>query len=257
MGGPRLRHISGSTEDNATNINSSSDNHMESFRRIASRRFLHYPLIASLIGANMAQPRQAAAQDRPQMDVSAAQTLWTNVGTKLTAVRDTLAQMRSGGMPAQVTFSDRNMSELLELLGTNATALGIPITGTTREERFRSLNNWLNAGWNGRTALSGRTQDSPIDQAAFDELTFRLRLASASVQGDLVAQQASGGAVVVVPPPGTTGTARPLSGVIASPTADTLRTQHAQLLDDLALIGTNGRDEATKRRARTLRTQLN
>ncbi|MFN7991635.1 MAG: hypothetical protein U0R44_05755 [Candidatus Micrarchaeia archaeon] len=209
----------------------------------------------------MAQPRQATAQDQTGvMDVGAVQRLRGDLVTQLTAIRTTLAQMTRDGIPAQVGATDRDMRRLIDTLATNATALGIPVTGTTPEEKFRSLNEWLNATWRTRSGLSGRNRDSPLNEAALNELELRLNVALARPTSGAVADQVLAGlraapADTAQQPAPSVGGVTPQRTVTASP-GDAMRTQNAQLMADLQYIETNGATAAIKTRARQLRTQL-
>jgi hypothetical protein len=197
------------------------------------------------------------------VDVAAVQALWPTIGEKLNGVRDTLREQASQQMPVGVTYSDRNMTQLLEALATNATTLGIPISGTTREERFRSMNDWLNSSWRGRSGLTGRNRDSTIDQAAFDELLLRVRMAAIDVQADAAAQQ--GGGVVVPPQPQPQpqpqvvagGEQQRATGGAVPQTVDTMRADSVQILADLAIVAEHGRTEAVKRSARDHISRIN
>ncbi|MFH0884467.1 MAG: hypothetical protein V1861_02045 [Candidatus Micrarchaeota archaeon] len=225
--------------------------------------------------------REASAETR--MDARALETLRSNLVTQLTGIRTQFDTMRRNSIPPVVTYTDPSMTALLETLATNATALNIPITGTTREERFRSLNNWLNTAYRDRTALTGRNQDSAIDPAALEELTTRLTIAVAATAASAVAtavvptiapptsaapSSAAPGPVLPVPVPvpsgpAVTGGAREAgAAVAAAPTTETaapvpLRTQNAQLLADLEMISTWGRTAQIRTRASTLMRELN
>lgn len=194
------------------------------------------------------------------MDVGAVQRLRGDLVTQLTAIRTTLAQMTRDGIPAQVGATDRDMRRLIDTLATNATALGIPVTGTTPEEKFRSLNEWLNATWRTRSGLSGRNRDSPLNEAALNELELRLNVALARPTSGAVADQVLAGlraapADTAQQPAPSVGGVTPQRTVTASP-GDAMRTQNAQLMADLQYIETNGATAAIKTRARQLRTQL-
>ncbi|MCI0504399.1 hypothetical protein L0Y65_06885 [Candidatus Micrarchaeota archaeon] len=216
--------------------------------------------------------REAAAQ-QPTMDTRAVEALRGNLVTQLTGIGQQLDTMRRGGMPALVTYTDANMTALLETLAANSAALGIPISGTTREERFRSLNNWLNGTWQGRPALAGRNRDSPIDQASLDELRTRLTIAlstpgatavatavAPAVSGPAAAQPSAAVPVPVPVPSGPTAVpgqpAAPTAAQPAAPATASLRDQHSGVLYDLEFITAWGRTAAIRQRATALRRDL-
>lgn len=211
------------------------------------------------------------------MDARALETLRTNLVTQLTGIRTQFDTMRRSSIPPVVTYTDPSMTSLLDTLATNATALNLPITGTTREERFRSLNNWLNATWRDRAALPGRNQDSAIDPAALEELTARLTIAMAAPAASAVATAvvptivpaapttAAPGSPVPVPVvpsgPAATGGARDAGTVVAAAPTDasapvSLRTLNAQILADLEMISTWGRTAQVRARATALSRDL-
>ncbi len=178
MFGRRLRNNSAGASEGLN-----SDSRITSEGRttlgVFRNRVLPYMLASSIMGATMTQPRQVDAQERTvQTDVRALQAVAADIGTQLNSLRQTLTTMQGSGMPAQVGATDASVRRLAELCVTNAQSLGIPVTGSTPEERFRSINDWLNSSWHGRAGLSGRNRDSPIDSAALDELEFRLNVAS-------------------------------------------------------------------------------
>jgi hypothetical protein len=215
------------------------------------------------------------------VDRTAFTTLVTNVTTQIDGVRARLAEFdrmrpseRAFLPVVGVTHSDASMRSLLQILATNATTLGIPITGTTDQERFRSLNNWLNAGWRSRSALTGRNQDSAIDNAAFTELVERLRRAFASPTGDMVAADVVP-TLTAAPPTPAPQPAPPVAPPVAAPqpaatpstaaqpaapavVPSTPRTENAQLLYDLQFIADSAdlalSDSGTSRAQRTALT---
>jgi hypothetical protein len=259
MFGRRLiRNSAGASEDLNSSPRITSEGRT-TFQRF-SEKVLPYVLATSIIGATMAQPRQVAAQEgrTGQADVRALETARTELATQLSAIRQTLSQMQSSGItPVQVGATDANVRRLTELCATNATALGIPITGSTPEARFQSLNDWLDAVWHGRAGLSGRNRDSPLDSAALDELEFRLNVASGrpAAQGGadalLAALRQQQPAAPVASGGTAQGTAHPQQA------AASLREQNAQVLTDLQTIEEYGRSAAVRSQAHTLITDLN
>jgi len=275
MVGPRrLSHDSGSSGDRQ-DLNSAQGNPYLRSRPSLFGRWLLSAAMAGVITMGGGTMREAAAQ--PTVSVQAAQALRDTLVTQLTAIRSQLDTMRGAGIPPMVTFTDPNVSALLETLGTNASSLGIPITGTTREERFRSLNTWLNSEWSGCPALSGRIRDSSIDDAALAELLLRLNIALSTPGADAVAAalvpavsgpvaaapSAPPAAPVVVPTPVPVPAAPVPSGPVAAPSAPvaapaslTLEQQHAAVLQDLEDISSSGRSAQVRAQASRLLRDL-
>lgn len=227
--------------------------------------------------------REAAAE-QPRVSVEAAQALRDTLVTQLTAIRGQFDSMRGMGIPPMVTFTDPNMTALLDTMATNAAALGIPISGTTREERFRSMNTWLNSAWSDRPALTGRNRDSSIDDAALAELMLRLNIAltrpaadavatalAPAVSGPAAAAPAAApqpAAPVVVPTPVPAAPAAPVAAPsapvaaapaaapVAAPASLTLEQQHAAVLQDLEDISSSGRSAPVRTQASRLLRDL-
>jgi hypothetical protein len=223
--------------------------------------------------------REAAAQ-QTQLDTRALEALRGNLVTQLTGIRTQLDTMRQSGIPPVVGYTDANVTALLTTLATNASALGIPITGTTTLDKFHSLNTWLNGTWRDRPALTGRNQDSTIDQAVLDELRTRLTIAlsapGATVVATAVAPTVAGPqpaaptaqptAPVTVPvpvpvaPTAVPGPAQPSATATAQPAAPvtaTLREQNSGVMYDLEFIAANGRSAQIRARATSLMRELN
>lgn len=222
----------------------------------------------TIAGVTMAQPRQAEAQEvRP--DARALEQTRTELTTQIAAVRQTLTEMQRQGMPAAVIHTDANMRRLLAAITTLSTQVGssvFTVSGSNDEEKFRSLNRWLNSAWRGRSALSGRTENSPMDAAALDELTLRLEIAMGRAPAGATADallgamraQPGGGTQQQAPqaPPVVTTPQPQARQAVPSPTADTLRTEYSQLLNDLEFISVHGRSQTIRTRATTLRREL-
>jgi hypothetical protein len=192
------------------------------------------------------------------VDTRAVQQTATDLNTQITAIRQSLADMQRQGMPAAVSSSDPNVRRMLTTLTTLSTQLGsemVPISGSNDQEKFASLNRWLNSSWRGRAALSGRTETSGLDSAAVDELQVRLEMAIASPSATagstalLGLPQPQAPPVVVTAGPVTSG---PVTGG-----AVPARTDDSGLLLDLEVIAQSGRSPAIRTQAGTLRTQIN
>ncbi len=253
MFGRRQRHIAaGASEglNSDSRITSEGRTGLSIFRN----RLLPYVLTTSIMGATMGQTTQVAAQENPgqAVDVRRLQSATADIGTQLNSVRQTLTQMQGSGMPAQVGATDAAMRRLTELCATNAAALGIPVTGSTPEEKFRSLNDWLNSSWHGRSGLSGRNRDSPIDATALDELEFRLNVAS----GRPVVSGADAMLAVLRNQAPQPPSAQAQGGAQAQ-TADAIRAAHAQEIDRLQVISEFGRSPAVRSEATRLLNDIN
>ncbi|HSB47553.1 MAG TPA: hypothetical protein VLD37_06060 [Candidatus Bilamarchaeum sp.] len=195
------------------------------------------------------------------VDTRAVQQTATDLNTQITAVRQTLAEMQRQGMPAAVTHSDANVRRLLATMTTLSTQLGsdlVPITGANDQEKFASLNRWLNSSWRGRPALTGRTETSPLDSAAMDELQLRLEIALGRPASDAGATALLGIPAPVQPQVAADqGTASRGGAVPTVITAETLRTENSQALNDLEFISIHGRTDAIRQRAARIRRELN
>ncbi|MEW6722609.1 MAG: hypothetical protein AB1324_05080 [Candidatus Micrarchaeota archaeon] len=208
----------------------------------------------------MAQPvvREAAAQEQPRIDARTLETIRTQVTERLAAIRQGWQALQRDGFPADrlvVAENDENVRRLLETLATNAQGLNIPITGTTPQERFRSLNNWLNTSWRGRSGLTGRNQDSPINEAALREFQERMQVAlsrpGALAVADAVvpAVPATGGQTAQQQPP----VVAPQPTVTAPALTAERRAEYERMVTDLNVLVDYGANDRQKRRARELR----
>ncbi len=230
------------------------------------KRFLGRALLvgAMVTGVTMAQAtREAHAQEVRRGDAAATTQAMGVVGDRLTAARSALTEMQSAGVPAQLNYNSVNGSgepvshNLLDAIATLSERLRdatgrdvIPITGSTDQARFRSINAWL-----------GRPQDAALDSAALDLLQRRLMSAS----GTASSHSASGPVVAVIPAPTVVqpSTAQPAPTVVqpaptvVQPAAFTLNPEQTQLLENLEIISATGRNQRVRAQAARLVTRIN
>jgi hypothetical protein len=218
--------------------------------------------MASIVGVSMAQPlRQAAAQEQPHLDARTAESVRDAIVPRLEAIRSGWAAMQRDSLtrdaPRVVAEADPNLRPILETLATNAAALNIPVTGTTPQARFRSLNNWLNSGWSGRSGLTGRNQDSPVDEAALNELQLRLNIALGQPGAAAVADGVLPNLGVQQPAaPPTTVTPQQAPQQAAPALTAERRTEYQSMVESLDVIARNGASAAQKTQAARYRAGL-
>ncbi|MBU0526984.1 hypothetical protein KKE92_00760, partial [Candidatus Micrarchaeota archaeon] len=232
------------------------------------KRFLGRALLvgAMVTGVTMAQTtREAQAQEVRRGDAAATTQAMGVVGDRLTAARSALTEMQSAGVPAQLNYNSVNGTgepvshNLLDAIATLAERLRdatgrdvIPITGSTDQARFRSINVWL-----------GRPQDAAFDSAALDLLQRRLMSAS----GTASSHSAAGPVVAVIPAPTVAQpaptVAQPAPTVaqpappVVQPAAFTLNPEQTQLLENLEIISATGRNQRVRAQAARLVTRIN
>jgi hypothetical protein len=255
MAGNKLRH-SGNTEDlySRTRITAEGRSAFERF----IDRVRPYIIATTIMGATMAGPqRQAAAQEpRTQVDTRAVEQTRTQLVTDITAIRQTLANMTRQGMtPSAVSHTDAGVRDLISRLTALSTQLGadlIPISGSNDQEKFASLNRWLNSSWRGRQGLSGRSEISGLDSAALDELQLRLEIALGRASAD-----SASAALLGLPVPAQPAVARGQTGQQGGPlTAVPARTDESALLLDLEVISEYGRNPTVRNQAAGLKRQI-
>jgi len=243
---------------NSTNRNST----VGTAKRFLGRALLVGAMATGITGVTMAQTTREAHAQESRGNAAATTQAMGVVGDRLTAARSALTEMQSAGVPAQLNYNSVNAAgepvshNLLDAISDLAQQLRqatgrdvIPITGSTDQARFRSLNGWL-----------GRPQDSALDSDALDLLQRRLMTAS----GTASSHSASGPVVAVVPTPTAPVAVQPTAPVVAQPTtpvvaqpaAYSLNPEQTQLLENLEAIATSGRNQRIRAQAARLVTRI-
>jgi len=167
-----------------------------------------------------------------------------------------LASMKRMGITPALNHTDPAVKSLLTLLMKNASVLGLQshVKGSTDLERFRSLNNWLNSTWLSQPALSGRNQDSPINNSVLLNLRLRLTIALSKPVSNLVSSPIVTGARSVSAPvvPRRVATAPVKKSVLS----DTKKSEYQTMIQNLDMIVRHGKNTREKRTAKKYRDKL-
>ncbi len=266
MVGSKLRNSLQSEKRRREGLNSTNRNStVGTLKRFLSRALLIGAMATGITGVTMAQTTREAHAQESRGNAAATTQAMGVVGDRLTAARSALSEMESAGVPAQLNYNSVNGAgepvthNLLDAIATLAERLReaagrdvIPLTGSTDQERFRSLNNWLR-----------RPQDSPLDSDALDLLQRRLMEAS----GTASSHSATGPVVAVVPAPTAPVAAQPAqpetvqpaqpAPVVEQPATHTLTAEQTQLLENLETIAASGRNARVRGQAARLVTRIN
>ncbi|MBD3210467.1 hypothetical protein GF318_03745 [Candidatus Micrarchaeota archaeon] len=195
--------------------------------------------------------REAAAEER-QRDVRPLQAIRDTLVEQLGAVRSRMQEMERQGFPASVDWSDPTMGPLLQTLRQLDQQLRpfndgqevIPLSGSSDEQRFRSLNRWL-----------GRDQGSPLGEDALRQLEMRVTLAFGLVSSDAAASQLS--AVLAGRTPEEQPAPAEAEAEEAAPVFDeSRRAYYTGLMNQLDVIAGHARRRQDRRAAARLRDRL-
>ncbi|MBU0532346.1 hypothetical protein KKB44_02525 [Candidatus Micrarchaeota archaeon] len=235
MGGSSLRY----TEPFNSSSRESSTGRRDGFLRRAAR---YAVLTTTALGAFMTGNgviTEARAEEQ-RVEFSVIRDAQTNLALGLDGIRGTLIDQRDAEMPVGVGYSDPNVVQLLrtiegvneQLRPHNGGQDVVPLTGTTDQEKFQSLNRWL-----------GRDETAPIDFDALSALEARLTM---EVMG---LASAVGGAQEIV---ATVGGEAPVVAQEAPPVVEEeapvvinteQRTHYESIAADLDVIAQYGRTQ--------------
>ncbi|MFZ5867455.1 MAG: hypothetical protein ACOYXY_16340, partial [Thermodesulfobacteriota bacterium] len=183
-------------------------------------------------------PVTVKAQPAAKVDASTVVKLKGELVSAIKKVESQLASMKSMGITPAINHTDASVMGMLSLLSKNASVLGLEnqIKGSTDLERFRSLNNWLNSTWMSQPALSGRNQDSPLDDSVLGNLRLRLTVALSGAVTKVVAPAITKGMPTVKAAPSPV----PVRVAPASALTEVQKSEYQTMISNLETISRHG-----------------